>query len=102
VSGNIGANPKHSYSILQFRMRDLYEVKTENIPALIKILKEYETTKNTYAFGEFVHVVIKKEKDFKKETLEKFLQEKRFNKIEINKIEATIEDSFILLLSNHE
>ena len=78
------------------------KVKTENIPALIKILKEYETTKNTYAFGEFVHVVIKKEKDFKKETLEKFLQEKRFNKIEINKIEATIEDSFILLLSNHE
>ena len=81
---------------------DLYEVKTENIPALIKILKEYETAKNTYAFGEFVHMVIKKEKDFKKETLEKFLQEKRFNKIEINKIEATIEDSFILLLSNHE
>ena len=47
-------------------------------------------------------MVIKKEKDFKKETLEKFLQEKRFNKIEINRIEATIEDSFILLLSNHE
>ncbi|GAB1356024.1 hypothetical protein MASR1M29_01910 [Cloacibacterium normanense] len=58
---------------------DLYEVKTENIPALIKILKEYETTKNTYAFGEFVHVVIKKKKILK-ETLEKFLQEKRFNK----------------------
>ena len=46
---------------------DLYEVKTENIPALIKILKEYETTKiYTYAFGEFVHVVIKKEKRFLK------------------------------------
>ena len=68
----------------------------------MKILKDFKTTKNTYAFGEFVHVVIKKEKDFKKETLEKFLQEKRFNKIEINRIEATIEDSFILLLSNHE
>ena len=64
---------------------DLYEVKTENIPALIKILKEYETTKNTYAFGEFVHMVIKKEKDFKKETLEKFLQEKDLTKLKSTK-----------------
>ena len=55
-----------------------------------------------YEKEEFNLNSIKKEKDFKKETLEKFLQEKRFNKIEINKIKATIEDSFILLLSNHE
>lgn len=79
---------------------DLYEVKTENIPVLLKILKAYQATQNSYAFGEFVHVVIKKNKDFNKENLEKFLKEKNFKQIEINKIEATVEDSFILLLSN--
>ena len=82
--------------------KDLFEVKTENIPALLKILKDYKTTENSYAFGEFAHVVVDKEKEFSKETLEKFLREKSFKEIEINKIEATIEDSFILLLSNNE
>ena len=42
---------------------------------------------------------VDKEKEFSKESLEKFLREKSFKEIEINKIEATIEDSFILLLS---
>jgi ABC-type multidrug transport system ATPase subunit len=79
---------------------ELYEVRTENIPVLLKILKAYQATQNSYAFGEFVHVVIKKNKDFNKENLEKFLKEKNFKQIEINKIEATVEDSFILLLSN--
>jgi hypothetical protein len=65
----------------------------------LKILKDYKTTENSYAFGEFAHVVVDKEKEFSKETLEKFLREKSFKEIEINKIEATIEDSFILLLS---
>ena len=46
--------------------------------------------------------MIDKEKEFSKESLEKFLREKSFKEIEINKIEATIEDSFILLLSNNE
>ena len=62
-------------------------------------MKDYKTTENSYAFGEFAHVVVDKEKEFSKETLEKFLREKSFKEIEINKIEATIEDSFILLLS---
>ena len=82
--------------------KDLFEVKTENIPVLLKILKDYKTTENSYAFGEFAHVVVDKEKEFSKESLEKFLREKSFKEIEINKIEATIEDSFILLLSNNE
>jgi hypothetical protein len=56
--------------------KDLFEVKTENIPALLKILKDYKTTENSYAFGEFAHVVVDKEKEFSKETLEKFLREK--------------------------
>ena len=82
--------------------KDLFQVKTENIPTLLKILKAYKATENTYAFGEFAHVVIDKEKQFSPETLEKFLREKNFKNIEINKIEASIEDSFILLLSDHK
>lgn len=81
--------------------KDLFEVKTENIPALLKILKEYKATENSYAFGEFAHVVMDKKKEFRIETLENFLKQKNFKNIEINKIEATIEDSFILLLSNN-
>lgn len=80
---------------------DLYEVKTENIPALLKTLKEYNAAKNAYAFGEYVHLVTNLEKDFGIENLENFLKEKNFKQIEINKIEATIEDSFILLLSEN-
>lgn len=76
----------------------LFEVKTENIPALLKILKGYKVAENSYAFGEFAHVVIDKEIEFSPETLEIFLREKNFKNIEINKIGATIEDSFIDLL----
>ena len=47
--------------------KDLFEVKkTENIPALLKILKDYKTTENSYAFGEFAHVVVDKEKNLAK------------------------------------
>jgi len=62
-------------------------------------LKSYKAAENSYAFGEFVHVVINKNKEFLPETLEIFLREKNFKNIEINKIEATIEDSFIDLLN---
>ena len=55
--------------------------KTENIPALLKILKDYKTTENSYAFGEFAHVVVDKEKEFSKESLE-ILREKVFKEIE--------------------
>lgn len=80
---------------------ELYEVRTENIPVLLKILKNYPATLNSYAFGEFVHVVIKKDTVFNKDNLENFLKEKTFKQIEINKIEATVEDSFIWLLSKN-
>lgn len=79
--------------------KDLFEIKTENTPALLKILKAYKATENSYAYGEFVHAVVNKEKEFSTETIEKFLREKNFKNIEVNKIEANIEDSFILLLS---
>ena len=87
--------------ICQDYPKDLFKIKTENIPALLKILKDCKFIENAYAFGEFAHIVISKEKKFLTDILVDFLKEKKIKIIEINKIEATIEDSFILFISDH-
>ncbi len=86
-------------NICQSFPEELLEIKTDNIPMLLKVLKDYPALYNSYAFGDCAHVVVSK--DFQKENLEKYLAEKNCKNIAIKKIEATIEDSFILLLSNN-
>lgn len=78
---------------------ELLEIKTDNIPMLLKVLKDYPAFHNTYAFGDCAHAVVPK--GFQMESIEKYLAEKNCKNIAIKKIEATIEDSFILLLSNN-
>jgi ABC-2 type transport system ATP-binding protein len=77
----------------------IYEVKTENMISLLRNLEQFSLKKNAYAFGEFAHVTFDKNETNAKEILSEFLKEKNYKKIEINKIEATIEDAFIKLLS---
>ena len=78
--------------------KQLFEVKTENIPHLLKVLRTNETIENVYAFGESVHITVDKNVEFNPEQLKEFLQNKNFKNIKINKTPATIEDSFIELL----
>ncbi|KMQ72665.1 ABC transporter ATP-binding protein [Chryseobacterium koreense] len=76
----------------------LFEVKAGRTSEVLKALENFELSKNFYAFGEFVHLTIDKNDDFNPKYLEEFLKEKGFENIEINSINATIEDSFIRLL----
>jgi ABC-2 type transport system ATP-binding protein len=77
----------------------IYEVKTENMISLLRNLEQFSLKKNAYAFGEFAHVTFDKNETNAKEILSEFLKEKNYKNIEITKIEATIEDAFIKLLS---
>lgn len=78
----------------------LYEVKAGRTSDVLKALEELEGKTNVYAFGEFVHLAVDKNEKFSLREIAKFLQQKGFENIEINPIKATIEDSFIRLLSN--
>lgn len=78
----------------------LLEIKAGRTSDILKVLEEFPKKKNVYAFGEFVHLTAEQTESFSLNEIEKFLQEKGFENIEIKPIEATIEDSFIRLLSN--
>lgn len=79
---------------------ELYEIKAGRTSDVLKALNEYEHKKNVYAFGEFVHLTTEQNESFSLSEIEKFLQEKGFENIEIRKVKASIEDSFIRLLSD--
>ena len=76
----------------------LFAVKANKMSALLKALSKFDLTENSYAFGEYAHVVIKNnETDFENE-LKKYLENEGLTNVEIKPIRATIEDSFIKLL----
>lgn len=79
----------------------LFEIKAGRTSDILKALEKYEEKKNAYAFGEFVHLTADENENIDVQKLELFLKEKGFDNIEINPINAGIEDSFIRLLSNH-
>ena len=75
----------------------LYEVKAENMYALLKGLEAYEHTINSYAFGEYAHVSFK---DLNEEELNRYLNSRGLRHITIQKAMPTVEDCFIKLLKN--
>lgn len=79
----------------------LFEIKAGRTSDVLKALEQFEAKKNVYAFGEFVHLTADENENIDIQKLELFLKEKGFDNIEINPINAGIEDSFIRLLSNH-
>lgn len=76
----------------------LFEVKAGRTSEVLKVLENFELKKNVYAFGEFVHLTSDNNGGFNPKNIEEFLKEKGFENIEINPINATIEDCFIRLL----
>ena len=77
----------------------IFEVKAGRNAKLLKLLEHYPDKEDAYAFGEFSHLIIGKNENFDKEKLVQYLKENGLTEIEINPTKATIEDSFILLLS---
>lgn len=78
----------------------LLEIKAGRTSEVLKVLQAFPKKKNVYAYGEFVHLTAETE-NFSLNEIETFLRKKGFENIEINEVKATIEDSFIRLLSNN-
>ena len=79
----------------------LYEVKAGRTANVLRALEKFDQKKNVYAYGEFVHLSVEQNEKFDLETIIDYLKKEQFENIEINPIKASIEDSFIRLLSNH-
>ncbi len=78
----------------------LMAVKSESIYRLINDLKNYNQTHSVYPFGEYLHYA-PKEKSTGPDQLKSYLQEKGHENVEVNEIEAGIEDCFMELMSGH-
>ena len=78
----------------------LFEVKAGRTSDVLRALEQFGQKKNTYAYGEFVHLTVERQADFDPQQIEDYLKTKGFEDISIKPIPASIEDSFIQLLSN--
>ena len=78
----------------------LFEVKAGRTSAVLRALGNFKQKKNVYAYGEFVHLTVDRNGDFDTSSLSDFLKKEGFTDIEIKPVKASIEDSFIRLLSD--
>ena len=78
----------------------LFEVKAGRTSAVLRALENFKQKKNVYAYGEFVHLTVDRNEDFNTSILTDYLKNEGFTDIEIKPVKASIEDSFIRLLSD--
>jgi ABC-type multidrug transport system ATPase subunit len=76
----------------------LYAIKSAEIYQLLKDVNAYENSLSCYAFGEYLHLVFKEEKQDREAELLGYLKMKNHSDVELKPIDATIEDCFIGLL----
>ena len=77
----------------------LYAVKAEDMYQLLKDIRAHESVKSCFAFGEYLHVTFKEENLGSEQNLACYLDSKNHQELEIKKIDPTIEDCFIRLIS---
>lgn len=73
----------------------LFAIKADNMPALLKALKGYKYTIDSYAFGEYAHASFSK---IENAEIKNYLDRQGLKNIHLTNADATIEDSFIKLL----
>ena len=76
--------------------KKLLAVKSNDMLLLLKDIKQHELVEDVYPFGEYHHVVMKKEG---KQELSDYLQQKGYG-FEIKEAEANIEDCFIQFMKS--
>jgi len=74
----------------------IFNISADNMYLLIKSLKKYQHNYSVYPFGEFVHYSDQRD-NFNPLELKEYLETKNLKNIQINKTEATIEDTFMEL-----
>lgn len=94
LSINTPLNISNSYPDL------LFEVKAGRTANVLRALENFDQKKNVYAYGEFVHLSVEQTENFNIEKITEYLKKEGFENIKISPIKASIEDSFIRLLSN--
>lgn len=82
--------------IVKHYPKKIYNVSANNMYKLIESLNKYEYNYSVYPFGEFVHYTDKRE-CFNPNELLQFLEEQQLQNLQINKTQATIEDTFMEL-----
>lgn len=87
-------------NIIKSYPKQLFGVKANNMYKILKSLRNWKNTSNCYAFGEYVHLSVKDENKDTITEIKKFLFDEGHRSIEAKLIVATIEDSFIQLLSD--
>jgi ABC-type multidrug transport system ATPase subunit len=83
-------------AIVKHFPKQIYNVRANNMYQLIKSLNTYKYTHSVYPFGEFVHYTDSRT-NFNPEDLKAFIESENLSNIEIEKTEATIEDTFMEL-----
>ncbi|MEO7834630.1 MAG: hypothetical protein ABIR50_04875, partial [Ginsengibacter sp.] len=66
---------------------------------LLKALSGCEQVLSCYSFGQYAHVSVKRSEQNIDEILNKCLENTSYEKLQINPIQATVEDCFIKLLN---
>ena len=83
-------------AIVKHYPKQIYNVRANNTYQLIKALNSYKHNHSVYPFGEFTHYTDSRI-DFNPQELIQYLESKNLSKIEVEKTEATIEDTFMEL-----
>jgi|TARA_R100000479_G_scaffold28896_1_gene11343 ABC-type multidrug transport system ATPase subunit len=83
-------------AIVKHYPKQIYNVRANNMYQLINSLNAYKFNHSVYPFGEFVHYTDNRT-DFNLKELKMYLESKKLSNIEIEKTEATIEDTFMEL-----
>lgn len=74
----------------------LWAVKTDKMHTLLYDLRDFHLVKTAFSFGEMYHITM--QEDAKKEDLQSYLQQKGHSNIDIQTINASIEDCFMSLI----
>ncbi len=83
-------------AIVKHFPKQIYNVKTNSMYALMEALITYQHTHSAYPFGEFVHYTDSRT-DFDTNELKQYLVSKNLSEIHIEKTQPTIEDTFMEL-----
>ncbi len=86
-------------NIVKSYPQKLFAIKASDMYSLLKDLKKYDKTLESYAFGEYAHASFKNNFSDENE-IKTYLKEEGLHDVEIIPAEVTIEDSFIKLLKN--
>ena len=73
----------------------LWAVKTENMPASLRDLRNHQQVKTCFAFGNVHHVTVSGSLSI--ENLTEYLHEKGFSQVEMEAIKPSVEDCFMAL-----